>query len=142
MKREGPGLCSGPVAPLNDSGWFVDFAFGQPAFFPLVEPQQQWPHGASYPLAGRAELFLNIATKFVHFLADTGVRMLQPVLHSPKRRAIGSLQIAGLPFKSLADSRIRMMLVALPTTQGGFTDAIQTRAVTLEIAQECPIQEL
>ncbi len=113
---------------------FVGLTLGQSLLFPAAGPQQHGSKKAGHHAADYSEFRGHLLPQIADLAADGRIRQPKLPLHGPQQTTVPGLDRPDFPLETLADAWIRIVLISLPTFQGGAADAEQAGAVTLEIA--------
>ena len=142
LDAAGRGACvTNPIAALDDGSRLVGVSRREALFFASRGPQQHRPDDPADDTAHHAELPVDFLPQRPHPLRHRCIRPPQVLLHGPERRGVAIAQRARLPGETRADARISIVLVSPPAIQGRAADAVDARAVALEIAPEGPVQK-
>src|SRR5579859_5425215 len=130
-----------PIAAFDKGGGLVGTSGRQPILFSAGGPPQNRAQRYGCQAGEDREFLLNIAAQLVNLLTHASIDFLELSLHHPKRRIVSAAELLHLSRKPLTDSRIGVVLVALPALEHGLAHAIETGPITFEIAPKRPIQE-
>ena len=134
-------LWRGPVPALDERLGLVHLAFGKLTLFAPAGKQHHRTQHCRHHAAHQPEFAADILAQCANLEADARIRAAQLPFHRPQYGTVGTLDGADFPREALPNARVRIVLISLPSCERRAADAIQARAVAVEVALERRVQK-